>query len=206
MGFDSGILLDETNPTWDFKPSYVDWLDRWKQPHNPKLWLANSCVWYSQIITKQLGMERFTKYTKLLNYGNKDTSGDKKMDNGLTNSWLSSSLSISPQEQLHFLNQLVENKLPVNIYSQEKTKNIMYQETLACGSKLYGKTGNGFQLNTNGNKMQDRQIGWFVGFLLKGNEIITFTYLIVDDEKQETYASLRAKDNLKIRIKELLES
>lgn len=45
MGFDSGILVDETHPTWDFKPVYVNWLDRWKQPHNPKLWLANSCVW-----------------------------------------------------------------------------------------------------------------------------------------------------------------
>ena len=76
MGFDSGILVDETHPTWDFKSGYVDWLERWKQPHNPKLWLANSCVWYSQIITQKLGMKRFTEYTKLLNYGNQDTSAE----------------------------------------------------------------------------------------------------------------------------------
>ena len=49
MGFDSGILLDDTHPTCDFKPGYVDCLERWKQPHNPKMWLANSCVWYSQM-------------------------------------------------------------------------------------------------------------------------------------------------------------
>ncbi|HJK86180.1 MAG TPA: penicillin-binding transpeptidase domain-containing protein [Candidatus Megaira endosymbiont of Nemacystus decipiens] len=130
MGFDSGILLDQTHPTWDFKPGYVDWLERWKQPHNPKLWLTNSCVWYSQIITKKLGMKQFTEYTQRLNYGNQDTSGDKGMNDGLTNCWLSSSLAISPKEQIHFLNKLVTNTLPVSLNAQEKTKNIMYQETL----------------------------------------------------------------------------
>ena len=52
MGFDSHILIDETHPTWEFTSGYVDWLERWKQPHNPKLWLANSCVWYSQVMEK----------------------------------------------------------------------------------------------------------------------------------------------------------
>lgn len=137
MGFDSRILFDETHPTWDFEPSYVDWLDSWKQPHNPKLWFANSCVWYSQIMTQKLGMKRFTKYVKLLNYGNQDTSGDKGMNNGLSNCWLSSSLSISPQEQINFLNQLVVNKLPVSLDAQGKTKNIMYQGLLSNGWELY---------------------------------------------------------------------
>ena len=76
MGFDSGILIDETHTSWDFKPGYVDWLERWKQSHNPKLWLANSCVWYSQIITQKLAMQQFSKYTASFNYGNHDVSGD----------------------------------------------------------------------------------------------------------------------------------
>jgi beta-lactamase class D len=155
MGFDSGILQNETHPTWNYKPDYADWLERWKQPHNPKLWFANSCVWYSQITTKKLGIERFTAYTKRLKYGNQDTSGDKGMNNGLTNCWLSSSLSISPREQINFLNQLTENKLPVTLKAQEKTQNIMYQETLANGWKLYGKTGSGSQLDANGNQIKD---------------------------------------------------
>jgi len=204
MGFYSGILIDETHPTWNFKPGYVDWLDRWKQQHNPKLWLANSCVWYSQIITEKLGMEIFTEYTKRLNYGNQDTSGDKGMDNGLTNCWLSSSLAISPKEQIDFINRLVANKLPVSIDAQEKTKNIMYQETLPNGWELYGKTGNGSQLDADGNKMHDRQVGWFVGFTRKGEKVITFAYLITDDQKQESYASLRAKAALKDRIGKIL--
>ena len=204
MGFDSGILIDETHPTWNFKPVYVDWLDRWKQPHNPKLWLANSCVWYSQIITKKLGMERLIEYTERLNYGNQDTSGNKGMNNGLTNCWLSSSLAISPKEQINFINKLVANKLSVSVDAQIKTKNILYLELLPNGWELYGKTGNGSQLDDDSNKIKSRQVGWFVGFIRKDKKTITFTYLIVDEDKQDTFASLRAKEALKDRISNIL--
>ena len=98
MGCDSGILIDETHPTWDFKSGYMNWLERWKHPHNPKMWLANSCAWYSQVITKKFGEKQFSDYTRRFAYGNQDTSGDKGMNNGLANCWLSSSLAISPKE------------------------------------------------------------------------------------------------------------
>ncbi len=204
MGFDSGILIDEANPLWNFKPCYVDWLDRWKQAHNPKMWLANSCVWYSQIITKKLGVTRFAEYTKRLNYGNCDVSGDKNTDNGLTNCWLSSSLLISPKEQINFINNLILNKLPINIDAQERTKNIMFQETMPNNWRLYGKTGNGSQLDENGIKIKDRQVGWFVGFISKGKENVSFVYLIIDNEKQDTYASLRAKEALKNKLEKIV--
>ena len=204
MGFDSGILTSETHPTWDFKSGYVDSLEQWKQPHNPKLWLAHSCVWYSQVITKKLGEKQFSDYTRRFAYGNQDTSGDKGMNNGLTNCWLSSSLAISPKEHIHFLNKLVTNTLPVSVDAQEKTKHIMYQETLPGGWELYGKTGTGCQRNSDGTKATDRQIGWFVGFVRKGEKVITFVQLIADEDKQDTYASLRAKATLKKNIKHIL--
>ena len=204
MGFDSGILIDETHPSWAFKPGYVDWLEQWKQPHNPKLWLSNSCVWYSQVITKKLGEKQFSDYTHRFAYGNQDTSGDKGMNNGLTNCWLSSSLTISPKEQINFLNKLVTNTLPVSVDAQEKTKNNMYQETLPSGWELYGKTGNGYQLGADGNKIKDRQVGWFVGFVRKGEKVLTFVQLIADEDKQATFASWRAKAALKDRINHTL--
>lgn len=204
MGFDAKILRDETHPTWCFKEGYVDWLAWWKQPHNPKLWFANSCVWYSQLITKKLGERKFSDYTRLFQYGNQDVSGDKGLHNGLATSWLSSSLAISPKEQIAFLNKLVANTLPVSQYAQEKTKSIMVQEALADGWVLYGKTGNGSQLDVNGQKIKDRQVGWFVGFLRKEETIITFVQLIADEEKQDTYASLRARSASKKTWQKLL--
>lgn len=205
MGFDSGILIDESHPTWNFKRGYTNWLDCWRQPHNPKLWFVNSCVWYSQVITQKLKMGPFTEYTQRFNYGNQDTSGDKGMNNGLTHCWLSSSLRISPQEQIAFLNKLSANKLPVSMDAQLKTKAIMYQEVLPNGWKLFGKTGNGPQIDADGNKIQDRQVGWFVGFVRKGKRVITFVYLIADDKKQDSYASVRAKTALKKSIVRVVE-
>lgn len=57
MGFDSGILIDSKRPTWKFKTGYVNWLEHWKQTHNPKSWFSKSCVWYSQIITKKTWLQ-----------------------------------------------------------------------------------------------------------------------------------------------------
>jgi beta-lactamase class D len=204
MGFDAGLLIDETHPVWDFQPGHADGLARWKQPHNPKLWLAHSCVWYSQKITQKLGMDRFANYVHHFHYGNQDTSGDTGMNNGLTQCWLSSSLAISPKEHIVFLNKLVANTLPVSINAHEKTKRIMYQETLPNGWQLYSKTGNGFQRDDSGHKIKDKQVGWFVGFVRKGEKIITFVQCIADDNKQDTYASLRAKAICKERINNIL--
>ena len=114
MGYNEGILIDENNPKVKFKEGYVDWLDNWKQTYYPNLWIKNSCVWYSQFITKKLGFKKFKNYVNKLNYGNGNVSGDKGKSNGLTNAWLSSSLKISPIEQLKFLEKLISNKLPVS--------------------------------------------------------------------------------------------
>jgi len=193
MGYDDEFLKNNKNPELPFKEGYVDWLDRWKQPHTPELWLKNSCVWYSQIITKHLGKNKFKNYVKQLEYGNQDVSGDLGKNNGLTNCWLSSSLEISPHEQITFLKKLLNNQHPVSRKAHDKTKEIMFVETLDNGWNLYGKTGNGNLLAKDRVTKLDRQMGWFVGWIEKGPRKIAFARLIVDDEKQETYASLRAK-------------
>lgn len=61
------------------------------------------------------------------------------------------------------------------------------------GCLLYRKTGNGYQLDVDGNKAQDRQAGWFVGFVRKDDQVIMFAYLIVNEDKQTSYVSVRAK-------------
>lgn len=60
---------------------------------------------YSQVIREKLGEKQFSDYTRRFAYGNQDVSGDKGMNNGLTHCWLSSSLTISPKEHIHFLNK-----------------------------------------------------------------------------------------------------
>ena len=199
MGFDAKILINESQPEWPYQEGYPNWLPQWKNNQTPQSWMKFSCVWFTQVITKQLGMERFKDYLSKFNYGNQDVSGDANEDgtakgNGLTNSWLSSSLEISPEEQALFLHRLLKNELPVSAHAVDMTKKIMHlpEVVLKNGWALYGKTGSGNQLNDKRQKT-DLQHGWFIGWIEKnGRQIIVVKHL-VDDKKEDSYASLRAK-------------
>jgi len=206
MGFDAEILKNETQPQWPFKESYDPVVNVCKGPHDPRTWMRDSCVWYSQVLTKQLGMKKFKHYVRTFNYGNQDVSGDKNQHNGLTNAWLSSSLEISPEEQTEFLQKLVHNKLPVSTKAQELTKKILFREELPGGWKLYGKTGTGDLLNVDKTKKLDRQHGWFVGWIEKNGRVILFANHIIVAKKQGAFASFRARDEAKNKLWKLIET
>lgn len=122
MGYDAGILQDETHPTWPFKEGYDHFINVCKGSHNPHQWMRDSCLWYSRVLTGKLGLEKFKNYVTKFDYGNMDVSGDKAKNNGLTQAWVSSSLEISPAEQAEFLQKLVDKKLPVSDKAFEMTK------------------------------------------------------------------------------------
>lgn len=205
MGYEEKLLIDENNPELPFKEGYTNLLDVWKQAHNPLKWMKNSCVWYSQILTKKLGMNKLKDYIEKFSYGNQDLSGDEGKNNGLTNAWLSSSLEISSEEQAVFLQSLLENNLPVRIESHEMTRNILFLEELPGGWKLYGKTGSGVQLSKDRMRKLDLQHGWFLGWIQKNGRSIIFVNHITDDSKQDTYASLRAKAEAKEKLIKLIQ-
>lgn len=205
MGFDSGILKDEMHPQMSFKEGYNDFLEVWKQDQTPTSWIKNSCVWYSQVITKELGNRKFKKYVKKFNYGNQDVSGDKTKNNGLTNSWLSSSLKISPQEQINFLQKLIHNKLPVSLKAQEMTKKLLFIEELSGGWKLYGKTGAAGLLNEIGAK-HDGQTGWFVGWIQKDNRVVTFANYVEEEGKKDYQSGKYAREAAKEELIQWIEN
>ena len=206
IGFNEGVLIDENLPALPFKEEYTDFLDNWRQTHTPLLWIKNSCVWYSQVIMKMIGKTKFKQYMAAFNYGNQDISGDKGKENGLTNAWLSSSLQISAEEQVQFIQNLITDTLPVNLESHRLTRNILYISDLADGWKLYGKTGSGCKCEENGDLNNDRQLGWFVGWIQKDDRAIMFAHYIEDDESQATSAGLRAKTDAINRLANLINA
>ena len=205
IGFDSGILADEMHPVWPFKEGYVDWRDAWKQNQTPKSWMKESCVWYSQVLTKKLGMKKFQDYVTKFDYGNNDLSGDKEQNNGLTNAWLSSSLKISAIEQIAFLQKMLAGKLPIKPHAVAMTKNILFVEELKNGWKFFGKTGMGSLLNADGTKNPDLYHGWFIGWIEKGDRRIIFSNHIEDDKKEEIGASQRAKADAKEKMTKIID-
>lgn len=194
IGFDLGILKDESHPLWSLPEGADPYINVCKGDHNPRTWLRDSCLWYSRILTTKLGMERFQDYVTNFSYGNMDLSGDANQNNGLTHAWiLSSSLKITPEEQTVFLQKLIEQELPVSQASYEKTKRIMFIQELPGGWKLYGKTGNGLLRDVDGNRT-DLQHGWFVGYIEKGNRRVVFASHVKDDQKRDVFASFRARN------------
>ncbi len=127
----------------------------WNRDHTLQSAFQNSVVWYYQELARRIGAERERDFVRKLTYGNMDISG------GLTNFWLQSSLRISAGEQIVFLQRLWSESLPVSPESQRTVKKMM-ELSEKDGRILYGKTGTGTDL------------GWFVGFVKRGDRVITF--------------------------------
>jgi beta-lactamase class D len=192
MGYDSGYLVDEHLPALPFHEGYVAWDPSWKATTDPTSWIRNSVVWYSQQLTEWLGDDRFRRYVTAFRYGNQDVSG------GLTKAWLSSSLRISPLEQLAFLEKVVERRLPVNAHAYDMTSRILSLGTLANGWSVHGKPG-------TGTAPSGRACGWFVGWAEKGGKRFVFARLIEDEKPETVRAGLRAREAFLRELPALLD-
>ena len=205
IGFDSKILESEDSPKWSFKEEYEknfgSWYTRkiglkynWIQDQTPKTFMKNSVVWFSHQITERLGKEKFQYYIKKLNYGNEDISGTPGKDDGLLNSWLGTSLKISPREQLELIVKLLKNELDVSKDAQEKTRKVMDREEEWEGWKLYGKTGGGHG-----------QTGWFVGWIEKESQKIPFAIFFNKQDTSIDLPDLSAFESFGLKAKEVIK-
>jgi beta-lactamase class D len=195
MGFDAGILKDAHSPTLPYRDGYPDWGgDAWRQPTDPARWMTYSVVWFSQQVTHALGEVRLQKYAKEFGYGNADVSGDPGKNNGLDRSWISSSLTISPMEQIAFLRKLVNRELPVSSHSVDMTNQITQVTKLPGGWDIHGKTGTAFPHHADGSNDEAHAHGWFVGWMTKDSHTLVFARLIQDERKESGTAGIRARD------------
>lgn len=143
-----------------------------------------SAVWYFQKVASQVGEDAYKQYLNKFNYGNQDISG------GLTKFWLDSSLKITAEEQIDFLNRMYRNQLPVSPKSLEIVKKIIVQEK-SDSTVFSGKTGTANQKGT---------LGWFVGHLASQGKEFTFATNI---EAESGATGQRAKAITKEVLKKL---
>lgn len=182
IGLELGILKDEnTTYKWDGTRYPIK---EWEQDQTLASAIRYSAVWYFQKVASQVGENNYNKYLKEFNYGNEDSSG------GLTTFWLNSSLKISAEEQIDFLNRLYRNQLPVSPRNLEIVKKIIVQEK-SEGMELSGKTGTANEKGT---------LGWFVGHLSANGKEFTFATNI---EANSEATGQRAKAITKDLLKEL---
>ena len=132
MGYDAGILIDETQPRWEYQAKFKR-PKREQQATDPTIWERDSIVWYSQEITRRLGEKKFADYVKRFGYGNGNVKGVPGQTDGLTESWLMSSLKISADEQAEFVRSFLNGRLPFSEQAYDKTLAIIPKFAAADG-------------------------------------------------------------------------
>ena len=158
IALDSGAVRDENETiAWD---GIIREYHTWNQNHSMRTAIVVSTVWFYQELARRVGEEKMAQMVQKAHYGNSDTSRT------LTDFWLGGgSLKISPNEQVDFISKLVRNQLPFSLRSQSAVKEIM-RLNQRDGMMLSGKTG-----SCGG-------IGWFVGFIERGDTIKVFSFQI----------------------------
>lgn len=189
-----GLITNlNTSFKWDGKKQF---LPAWSKDQTAKSWIQNSTVWVSQHLTAKMGMTKVKEHLDSIKYGNANPYSS------IDSFWLTkspfsfnadSSLKISPEEQLDFLNKMWMDKLPGFTPSQME----MVQEAMRlpeldqAGLKFYGKTGSGY-VEYNKNK----RLGWFIGYVMKGDQPFSIVIKIEDKypQPEPSFAGSIAKD------------
>ena len=129
-----------------------------------------SCVPCYQEIARNIGVKRMKEYLAKLNYGNMvvdsatiDFSGSKANPPSTMN------------QQLDFLKRFYNSELPISERTHEIMKRLMLIESNDSWT-FSGKTGWAIR---NGNN-----IGWFVGYLEKGNNVY---FVVTNIEPNEAF-------------------
>lgn len=196
MGYDSGILKDEQWPRLPFRAGYPDWNPGWRAETDPTTWMRNSTLWYAQQVTAQLGMPAFRQYLERFAYGNRDASGDAGANNGLSMSWVTSSMEISADEQVAFLRRIVNRDLGLAPHAYDMTSRLLKVRTLPNGWTVYGKTGTGSPAGPDGKDDRAHAYGWFVGWAVKGDRTVVFARLRQDSREHPDPAGPRVREAL----------
>jgi beta-lactamase class D len=202
IGFDSGLLKDEHTPSLPYQDLYNSDMEIQKKTTDPTIWLKESIVWYSQQLTLKLGADKFKAYVDQFDYGNRDVSGNPGKNDGLTQSWLGSSLKISPHEQVVFMTKLLSHNLGVSNDATAKTLAIM-PEFSSADWKVFGKTGTNWLRKSDGEYDRSKPIGWFVGWAEKDGRKIVFAKLIRGDEKWDEYGGPKAREEFLVELGKL---
>jgi len=161
IAFDAGALKNErSGMKWDGRRTSRA---VWNRDQTATTWMRSSVVWFSQRLTRRLGMKKMKAYLARLGFGNGDMSG------GLTTAWLESSLKVSPDEELQLWRRLWRGELPVSRHAIDMTRRITLLGTSTSGWTLHGKTGSG---RLPGKRKLS--LGWFVGRIAHGDREYVF--------------------------------
>lgn len=168
---ESGTVKDENEIIkWDGVKRFYD---KWNADHDLKSALKYSAVWVYQELARRVGMKKMQHWLDKINYGNRKIAGE------IDTFWLEGGLRITAHQQIDFLKKLYTNRLPFSQRSMDIVKEILIVEKTDAYT-LRAKTGWAARVKP--------QIGWYVGWLERGDEIYLFAMNIDVLKNEDTKA------------------
>jgi beta-lactamase class D len=163
IGLETGVITGaDFRMAWDAQrdPRGSMWPESWAADQDLASAMRNSVVWFYQEIARRIGADAYPRYLARFDYGNQDISG------GVDRFWLATSLAISADEQVRFLERFFRGELGVSATATDIVKSIIVLEE-GEGYRLSGKTG--------GGPLPDgRFLGWLVGYVERGPEVFFY--------------------------------
>lgn len=177
IALETGVVEDDSTLfSWDGSPRGMV---IWEQDLIFRQAFQFSCVPCYQEVARRIGADRMNEYLERLDYGqmNVDSSNIDLF-------WLEGSSTISPWEQIDFLQRLYQGELPIS----ERTLEIIQRMLLIEETphyRLSGKTGWAIREGHN--------TGWFVGYAEREGSVYFFATRVVPQEGRPMTDFARAR-------------
>ena len=163
IALNEGVVTKDSVIVWDKKVREYEF---WNKDQTLQTAFKTSCVWCYQEFASKIRVEKYKKYLKELNYGNKNIGND------VSRFWLDESLEITTFEQIKFLKRLYANDLPFKIEDMNSLKEIMIDERNE-NYIIRAKTG------------WQGKYGWYVGFVETKDDVWFFSTNIDTKSKDD---------------------
>ena len=169
---ETGVIDDEIAIlTWD---GVTRSIPEWNRDLNMREAFKLSAVWFYQVLARKVGYEKMQAWVSRSSYGNEDIGNKEDIDAF----WLTGDLRITPEEQIEFLRRFHNNDLPFSERSLSIVKDIMIVEQTPEYT-IRAKTGVADPIEET-----QLQIGWYVGYIEKGENVYFFaTNIDIRNEK-----------------------
>ncbi len=161
IGLETGVIDTNYIFRWNGEKRR---LPQWEQNLTLKEAFRVSCVPCYQEVARKVGPERMKRSLEKIGYPGMDVHAGN-----IDLFWLEGNSRITPRQQVGFLRNLNEEKLPLSPAVMRSVKSVMRQEGIP-GYRLYGKTGWAIRKGNN--------YGWFAGWVESGDHVIYLATLV----------------------------
>jgi beta-lactamase class D len=178
------------------RPAASYWPDAWKQNQTLESAFKRSAVWYFQEVAVEVGGRRYREMLQSFAYGNANAPD---ADDAF---WLDGALTISPEEQVRFLGQLITGELDVSTTTLEALRAVSVLNDSA-GYRLHGKTGSGPVIEGGAefegiDEFDGDFEGWLVGWVDRPNAAPVVYALYVHGDSYAAIESFRGEMSVRL--------